>query len=87
MTEKLKRKWPAPNAEQLKLMRRGMNLTQDAFCARFGFPVSSYVAWEEGARTPKNEASLILWLLIKFPNKTTGLISQLEERTSQNPAH
>jgi putative transcriptional regulator len=55
------------SAVDVKKLRKSMGLTQDQFCARFGFEVSTVRHWEQGQRSPTGPARVLLIVIERSP--------------------
>jgi putative transcriptional regulator len=51
----------------VRAIREGMNLTQAAFAARFGFSVRTLEQWESGRRFPQGPSRALLLIIAKEP--------------------
>jgi putative transcriptional regulator len=69
-----------PRVPQVKIMRRALGLTQDAFCERFGIPLGTLRDWEQGRTVPDATARAYLAVIAKAPD----LIAQA--RAAQGPS-
>jgi putative transcriptional regulator len=48
-------------------IRKRLNLTQEAFAARFGFSAGAVRDWEQGRRRPEASARILLTVIDKEP--------------------
>jgi putative transcriptional regulator len=56
-----------PDAVDVKAIRRKLGMTQDQFCAAFGFDVRALREWEQGRRGPERTARAYLRVIAKAP--------------------
>lgn len=56
-----------PQAVDVKVIRCKLNLSQEQFAERFGFPVSTIRNWEQGHRQPEGPARLLLKMIERNP--------------------
>ena len=59
----------APACVDVRATRKKMDLTQEAFAAMFGFPLSTLKKWESGQRQPELAARILLRTIDRFPDK------------------
>jgi putative transcriptional regulator len=57
-----------PRAQHVVIIRRKLNLSQDAFAAFINVPVSTVRNWEQGRREPNGPARAFLHVAAKDPN-------------------
>ncbi len=51
----------------VKVIREGLRLSQEAFAERFGFPLATVKNWEQGRREPEEAAKTLLRLIESQP--------------------
>ena len=56
-----------PEDVDVKAIRRKLNLTQQAFAARFGFSVNTLRHWEHGTRQPEGPTRAYLIVIDRAP--------------------
>ena len=56
-----------PEEIDVRLLRRRMRMTQNAFSARFGFSVAALRHWERGERKPSGAALTLLNVISRQP--------------------
>ena len=56
-----------PQAVDVSSLRRRLNLTQEQFAARFGFPVTTLRHWERGDRSPSGASLVLLNVIDRNP--------------------
>lgn len=71
-------------AEQIKLVRQELNLSQGKFAEMFGLEVRVLQNWEQGRSLPEGASASYLWLIIRHPNEVLRL--QSKQTTSHQPA-
>lgn len=57
----------APDKVNVKGIRKGLGLTQDAFAAQFGLPVATIRDWEQARRDPDTGSRLLLKVIEREP--------------------
>ena len=55
----------------VKAVRAGTGLSQQAFCLRFGLDVATLRNWEQGRSRPDAAALALLWTIAKNPKAVT----------------
>ena len=63
-----------PKHVDAQKIRLRLNLTQQAFAARYGFPLKTLKNWEQGIREPTGSARILLMLLDTEPKTIEKLI-------------
>lgn len=61
----------------VKSIREGLGMTQQAFAARFGFSVGAVRHWEQGIRRPERAARLLLTLIRDEPEVVEAHLDRL----------
>lgn len=56
-----------PATVDVKAIRAGLRLTQDAFATRFGFSAAAVRDWEQGRRQPEASARVLLTVIAREP--------------------
>ena len=56
-----------PEAVDVKAIRKGLNLTQGDFAARFGFSTGAVRDWEQNRRKPEASARILLTVIAREP--------------------
>lgn len=51
----------------VKMIREGLKLSQEAFAERFGFALATLKNWEQGRRQPEDPAKILLRLIESEP--------------------
>lgn len=51
----------------VKVIREGLKLSQEAFAERFGFSLATLKNWEQGRRAPEDAAKILLHLIESQP--------------------
>ena len=57
----------APRMPQVKVIRRALRLTQEAFCARYQIPLGTLRDWEQGRSEPDAPARAYLKVIAVDP--------------------
>jgi putative transcriptional regulator len=65
-----------PPKVDIKAIRKSMNLSQQAFAARFGFSAGAVRNWEQGIRTPETAARAYLIVIQKEPEAVQRALSE-----------
>jgi putative transcriptional regulator len=52
----------------VRALRKKLNLTQEAFAARFHLPIGTVRDWEQGAHRPDKAAQVLLTVIAKDPD-------------------
>ncbi len=56
-----------PEDIDVKAVRKSLNMTQQMFASRFGFPLGSVRNWEQGRRSPDGAARAFLHVIAREP--------------------
>ena len=56
-----------PHTVNVSVLRQRLNLTQEQFAARFGFPVATLRHWERGDRSPSGASLVLLTVIDRNP--------------------
>ena len=56
-----------PDEVDVAAIRKALHMTQPAFAAKFGFPVSTVRAWEQKQRKPEPSARVLLRIIERRP--------------------
>ncbi len=59
----------------VRAIRKALGLSQEAFAARFGFPLASLRNWEQGRRRPEGAALTLLRVIAKEPEAVRRALS------------
>ena len=70
----------APNVAAL---RQKLGLSQELFAAGIGVPVGTVRNWEQGIRTPKGPARVLLHVLEQNPRAVFNTVSAVRERSPE----
>lgn len=57
-----------PEEVDVRAIRASLDLTREAFAARFGFAKSAVKDWEQGRRQPERSARILLKVIEMEPN-------------------
>lgn len=60
--------YPAPAAVDVRAVRKGLGMTQQAFARRFGFTVAAVRDWEQGRCQPEAAARVLLLVIAHNPD-------------------
>lgn len=60
-----------PADVDVRAIRQGLELSQSAFAARFGFTVDAVRNWEQGRRRPEGPARVLLKVIEREPQAVT----------------
>ena len=66
-------------------IRKALDLSQERFAHRFGFPVSTLRHWEQGARRPRGCALALLHVIAYNPGVATRAILRAKARGRSPP--
>ncbi len=66
-----------PFSDQVRGIRRKLNLTQEEFCARFGIPLANLRNWEQTGRStrPDTAARLLIAMIAVDPERVANIIA------------
>lgn len=64
-----------PRFVNVKTVRKKTGLSQQAFCAKFGLSLGTLRHWEQGDRTPKGAALVLLNVVDKNPQAVLDALS------------
>jgi putative transcriptional regulator len=70
----------ALEAEQIKAVRKAMNLSQSKFASMLNTSISTVTAWEQGRRRPDGIATLVLLMMDKEPKTLLRLAGEAHKR-------
>lgn len=56
-----------PDRVDVKVIRKKLRMTQQAFAARFGFNINTLRHWEQGKRAPEGPARAYLLVIARAP--------------------
>lgn len=63
----------------VKVIREGLKLSQDAFAERFGFSLATLKNWEQGRRQPEEAAKILLRLIGSQPKLVEKEVRRAKE--------
>jgi putative transcriptional regulator len=73
---------------QVKIIRRALGLTQEAFSARYRIPLGTLRDWEQGRSEPDQLARAYLRVIAAEPTVTAkALDGRRREETNRHPSH
>lgn len=61
-------------------IRGELDISQQEFAARFSIPLATLRNWEQGRTAPDAPASLLLYLISKFPKKIAREVKKFKEK-------
>lgn len=64
----------APRMPQVKVIRRALRLTQEAFCARYQIPLGTLRDWEQGRSEPDAPARAYLKVIATDPDRVAAAL-------------
>ena len=64
-----------PVTIDVRKVRRGLGLSQEAFARKYGFALSAVRDWEQGRRTPERSARILLKIVEKEPEAVTRALA------------
>jgi putative transcriptional regulator len=64
-----------PHSIDVKILRTKMNMTQQQFCAMFGIALGTLRHWEQGDRSPKGPALVLLNVVEKNPQAVMAALA------------
>ncbi|MBF0182153.1 MAG: helix-turn-helix domain-containing protein [Magnetococcales bacterium] len=65
-----------PGDIDVKMIRHRVNLTQEEFSSKFGFPVSTLRNWEQGRRKPEGAARILLKIIATKPDMVHQILNE-----------
>jgi putative transcriptional regulator len=73
---------------QVKIIRRALGLTQEAFSARFRIPLGTLRDWEQGRSEPDQLARAYLRVIAAEPTVTAKVLDgRRREEINRHPSH
>jgi putative transcriptional regulator len=60
----------------IKMLRENFGLSQEKFSSRFGFSLGTLRHWEQGTRRPDKAASVLLALVVRFPDIVSEVVKE-----------
>ena len=70
----------------IKKLRKSLGLTQDEFCARFGFEIGTLRHWEQQQRSPTGPARVLLMVIEQAPDVVQQAIEAAQPRVCASGA-
>jgi len=67
-----------PAKVDVQAIRKGLNLSQSEFAARFGFTAAAVRQWEQGRREPHGPARTLLTLIAREPGAVRRALEAAE---------
>jgi len=64
-----------PHSVNVKKLRTNMDMTQQQFCAMFGIALGTLRHWEQGDRSPKGPALVLLNVVEKNPQAVMAALA------------
>tara|TARA_R110002072_G_C7745756_1_gene516999 strand:- start:53 stop:340 length:288 start_codon:yes stop_codon:yes gene_type:complete len=64
-----------PHSVNVKMLRAKMDMTQQQFCAMFGIALGTLRHWEQGDRSPKGPALVLLNVVEKNPQAVMAALT------------
>lgn len=64
-----------PHSVNVKQLRTNMDMTQQQFCAMFGIALGTLRHWEQGDRSPKGPALVLLNVVEKNPQAVMAALA------------
>ncbi len=64
--------------EDIRALRKRMQLSQSQFASRFGFSIGTLREWEQGRRAPQRSTLTLLSIISVAPDVVTEAISRLD---------
>ena len=69
--------------ERMRDFRLRMNLSQPAFCDRYGLSLDTLKSWEKRQRQPETVAALYIEMIMLEPEEVARLVSRIEYHRSR----
>ena len=66
----------APEALNVKAIREKTGMSQQSFCATFGISIGTLRHWEQGLRTPRGAARVLLKIVDQNPQAVIKAINE-----------
>ncbi len=73
--DKRKYRVHVPEKIDVKKIRSGLGLSQEAFAQKYGFAVSVVRDWEQGRRRPERSARILLKIVEREPEAVTRALA------------
>jgi putative transcriptional regulator len=64
-----------PQTVNVRKIRRGLGLSQEAFAETYGFALSAVRDWEQGRRQPDRSARILLKIVEREPDAVTRALA------------
>lgn len=74
-----------PDEIDVRAIRSGLRLTQDAFARRFGFSAATIRDWEQGRRQPEQAARVLLMVIAYCPDTVDRAIAAHAPKVDAHP--
>ncbi len=66
----------------VRSVRRGRGLTQQAFADKFGFTVGAVRDWEQGRKRPDRAARILLAVILSAPEAVANAVANVGEKAA-----
>lgn len=73
--DKRKYRVHVPEKLDVKKIRSGLGLSQEAFARKYGFSLSAVRDWEQGRRRPERSARILLKIVEREPEAVTRALA------------
>jgi putative transcriptional regulator len=73
--DKRKYRVHVPEKLNVKKIRSGLGLSQEAFARKYGFALSAVRDWEQGRRRPERSARILLKIVEREPEAVTRALA------------
>lgn len=70
-------RWKIPDAEEIKRIRNGIGLSQEAFAERYGLNLDSLRKWEQNRATPEQAAVMVLRMVENSPEDVRRILDDV----------
>ncbi len=77
-------RWKVPDGEEIKQIRNGVGLSQEAFAQRYGLNLDSLRKWEQNRATPEQTAVMVLRMVESSPEDVRRILDDVRSRHSIN---
>jgi putative transcriptional regulator len=73
-------RWKIPDADEIKRIRTGIGLSQEAFAERYGLNLDSLRKWEQNRATPEQTAVMVLRMVESSPSDVERILNDVRTR-------
>lgn len=73
-------RWKVPDGDEIRRIRNGVGLSQDAFAERYGLNLDSLRKWEQNRARPEQPAVLLLRMVEASPADVERILDDIRRR-------